>query len=63
MEIGESIERLQDELNEQDKALEEAEKIIKWVSRWVGDFKSKEAKEWLDKYGTQENTGNVKLDK
>ena len=63
MEIGESIERLQDELNEQDKALEEAEKLIKWVARWVGDFKSKEAKEWLDKYGTQENTGNVKLDK
>ena len=48
---------------EKDKALEEAEKLIKWVARWVGDFKSKEAKEWLDKYGTQENTGNVKLDK
>ena len=54
MEIGESIERLQDELNEQDKALEEAEKIIKWVSRWVGEFKAKEAIAWLEKYGTKE---------
>ena len=23
---------------EKDKALEEAEKLIKWVARWVGDF-------------------------
>jgi len=42
------------------KALLEAEEIIKWVARWVGKYKSKEAKEWLEKHGTKKDPTIIK---
>ena len=48
---------------EKDKALEEAEKLIRWIVRWEGEFKAKEAREWLEKFGTKKIKVITKLDK
>ncbi len=45
----------EDLLTEQDEALIEAEKKIKWIARWAGEYKAKEAREWLEKYGYHNN--------
>lgn len=45
------------------EAVLEAEKLIKWIEIWVGEFKAREARVWLDKYGTKDNEAHVKLDK
>lgn len=48
---------------DKDKALEEAEKLVRWIARWEGDFKANEAKRWLEEFGTNKNNENTKLDK
>jgi len=41
---------------ETEKALEEAEELIKWLRDWSGlDFKSKEAQAWIDKYRAKDD--------